>query len=180
MALLTDDWGYPVASSELDPNNPTVNTASECMFQMATVAYHTLNSTQTVVLTEGAEYNGEAFPAGEYKFAVDGRYWADFDQQHPIEVPARAQAWTGVAHALIGQLGVGTVTGLGADARPGTGRQGTSFPVHLTRPAEPPRIPRRPRWPWLSQAGWHGSLGPSGPRRRLATDVEWIPRLTQD
>ncbi|HEX9634903.1 MAG TPA: hypothetical protein VGB34_05390 [Candidatus Limnocylindria bacterium] len=110
MALLTDDWGYPVAQGDLDPNDPVVNTASEYMFQMATVAYHTLNSVQTVVLTEDAEYNGELFPAGEYEFAVDGRYWADFDRSHPIEGPARSQAWTATAHALIGELGVGTAT----------------------------------------------------------------------
>ena len=110
MALLTDDWGYPVASGEMDPNDPLVNTASEYMFQMATVAYHTLNGVQTVVLTEDVEYNGELFPAGEYEFAIDGRYWNDFDREHPIEGAARAQAWTGTAHALIGQLGVGTVT----------------------------------------------------------------------
>lgn len=110
MALLTDDWGYPVAAAELDPNDPVVNTASEYMFQMATVAYHTLNGVQTVVLEEDVEYNGELFAAGTYEFPVDGRYWADFDREHPIEGAARAQAWTGVAHALIGELGVGTVT----------------------------------------------------------------------
>ena len=110
MALLTDDWGYPVVQGDLDPNDPVVNTASEYVFQMATVAYHTLHSVQTVVLTEDAEYSGELFPAGEYEFAVDGRYWADFDRSHPIEGPARAQAWTATAHALIGELGVGTAT----------------------------------------------------------------------
>jgi hypothetical protein len=110
MALLVNDWGYPVVAGELNPNDPVVNTGSEYMFQMAAVAYHTLNSTQEVVLAEQVEYNGEVFPPGTYEFAVDGRYWADFDRQHPIEGPARAQAWTGVAHALIGQLGVGTVT----------------------------------------------------------------------
>ncbi len=110
MALLTDDWGYPVASGEMDPNDPLVNTASEYMYQMATVAYHTLNGVQTVVLTEDAEYNGEAFPAGEYEFAIGGRYWNDFDREHPIEGAAREQAWTGTAHGLIAQLGVGTVT----------------------------------------------------------------------
>ena len=110
MALLTDDWGYAVASGEMDPNDPVVNTASEYMFQMATVAYHTLNGVQTVVLTEDVEYNGELFPAGEYEFAIAGRYWNDFDREHPIEGIAREQAWTGTAHALIGQLGVGTVT----------------------------------------------------------------------
>jgi len=110
MALLTDDWGYPVVDSELDPKDPIVNTASEYMFQMATIAYHTLNGVQTVVLTEDVEYNGETFLAGEYEFAVDGRYFSQFDRAHPIEGPARAQAWSGTAHGLIGELGVGTVT----------------------------------------------------------------------
>ena len=110
MALLTDDWGYPVVTGELDPADPTVNTASEYMYQMATVAYHTLNGVQTIVLAEDVEYNGEVFAAGTYEFPVDGRYWAQFDREHPLEGPARTQAWTGVAHALIGELGVGTVT----------------------------------------------------------------------
>jgi hypothetical protein len=29
---------------------------------------------------------------------------------HPLEGPARAQAWSGTAHGLFGELGVGTVT----------------------------------------------------------------------
>jgi len=62
------------------------------------------------VLAEDVEYNGELFPAGEYEFAVAGRYWTDFDRQHPIEGQARERAWTGTAHALIAELGVGTVT----------------------------------------------------------------------
>lgn len=110
MALLTDDWGFTVNQAELDPNDPLVNTQSEYMYQMATVAYHTLNSTQTVVLDEPVEYNGETFAAGTYEFPVEGRYWAQFDRAHPIEGPARAAAWTGVAHALIAELGVGSVT----------------------------------------------------------------------
>ncbi|HYI67883.1 MAG TPA: hypothetical protein VEW95_13260 [Candidatus Limnocylindrales bacterium] len=110
MGLLTDDWAYPVVAAELDPADPVVNTGSEYMYQMATVSYHTLHGTQTIVLDEDVEYNGEMFKAGTYEFAVDGRYWNDFDREHPIEGPARAQAWTGVAHALIAELGVGTVT----------------------------------------------------------------------
>jgi hypothetical protein len=110
MTLLTDDWAYPVVASELDPADPIVNTGSEYMFQMATVAYHTLNGTQTVILDEDVTYNGELFTAGTYEFAVDGRYFNDFDREHPIEGPARAQAWSATAHALIGELGVGTVT----------------------------------------------------------------------
>lgn len=110
MELLTVEWGYPIVESDLDPNDPVVNTASEYMYQMATVGYHVLHGTQTVVLDEAVEYNGETFEAGTYEFDVDGRYWTDFDRQHPIEGPAREQAWTGTAHALFAELGVGTVT----------------------------------------------------------------------
>ncbi|HET6746253.1 MAG TPA: hypothetical protein VFH90_10475 [Candidatus Limnocylindria bacterium] len=110
MALLRDDWGFPVVSSELDASDPVINTASEYMFQMATVTYHTLHGATTVVLSEDVEYNGEVFAAGEYEFVNDGRYWVDFDRSHPIEGPARAQIWTPTAHALIGELGVGTAT----------------------------------------------------------------------
>ena len=110
MALLVDDWAYPVVESDLNPNDPVVNTASEFMYQMATVSYHTLHGTQTVVLEEDVEYNGEVFKAGTYEFGVDGKYWTDFDREHPIEGIAREQAWTGTAHGLIAELGVGTVT----------------------------------------------------------------------
>lgn len=110
MSLLTDDWKYPVVKSDMDPNDPLVNTASEYMYQMATIAYHTLHGTQTVVLDKDTEYNGKLYKAGTYDFAVDGRYWTDFDRENPIEGQAREQAWTGTAHGLIGELGVGTVT----------------------------------------------------------------------
>jgi len=110
MSLLKDDWKYPVVDSDLDPNDPIVDTASEYMYQMATISYHTLFSTVTVVLEEDVEYNGEVFTAGSYEFDVDGRYWADFDRQHPLEGPARAQAWNATPHALIAELGVGTAT----------------------------------------------------------------------
>ncbi len=110
MTLLEDEWGYPVDRGALDPNDPLVNTASEYMFQMATIGYHVLHGTQTVVLAEDVEYNGEVFPAGTYEFEVDGRYWTDFDRRHPIEGPARAQAWSGTVHGLFGELGVGVVT----------------------------------------------------------------------
>ena len=111
MSLLTDDWQYPVVESDFDPNDPLVNTASEYMYQMAVVSYHTMHGTQTVVLDEAVTAeSGEVFPAGEYEFEVDGRYWTDFDRSNPIEAVAREQAWTGTAHGLIAELGVGTVT----------------------------------------------------------------------
>jgi hypothetical protein len=110
MALLTDDWGYPVATSELDPKDPIVNTASEYMFQMATIAYHTLHSTVTVVLTEPVEYKGKTYAAGSYDVPIDGRYFSQLDRSDPLQGPARTQAWSATAHALIGELGVGTAT----------------------------------------------------------------------
>ncbi len=122
MTLLKDDWDYPVKQSELDPNDPLVNTATEYMFQMATIGYHVLNGTQTVVLDEAVEYNGETFAAGAHEFSIDGRYWTDFDRSHPLEGPARGQAWSGTVHGLFGELGVGVVTastlqlGLGVSA----------------------------------------------------------------
>ena len=169
MALLTDDWNYPVATSELDPNDPVVNTASEYMFQMATVAYHTLHGTQTVVLDEDVEYNGELFTAGTYEFAVDGRYWNDFDREHPIEGPARAQAWTGVAHALIAQLGVGTVDRLHAAAWPRTGRpvrgRRRDVPSHRCRPGL-----------GNSPGEGHGPGPSNGERDRLALGRTNLPK----
>ncbi|WP_062211089.1 hypothetical protein [Demequina oxidasica] len=108
--LLENDWGYAVVASDLNPNDPLVNTGTEYMYQMALIAHHTLTGTNTVVLTEDTEYNGETFPAGTYEVATDGKYWTDFDRSHPLEGPAREMAWTGTAHGLVGELGVGSVT----------------------------------------------------------------------
>ena len=122
MALLTDTWGYPVVESDLDPNDPLVNTGTEYMYQMATIGYHVLHGTQTVTLTEDVEYDGTVYPAGEYEVVINeigdaervadgvGGYWTDFDRRHPLEGPARGQAWSGAAHGLFAELGVGTVT----------------------------------------------------------------------
>ena len=110
MSLLTDDWGFAVDTAELNPSDPLVNTSSEYMYQMATIAYHTLHGTTTVVLDEDVVVDGETFKAGTYEFATDGRYWTGFDRSNPIEGAARDQVWTGTAHSLIAQLGVGSVT----------------------------------------------------------------------
>ena len=111
MSLLTNDWGFAVAANELDPNDPLVNTASEYMYQMATIAYHTLNSTTTVTIPKDVVVDGTVVTkAGEYEFVNDGRYWTGFDRTDPIEGAARERIWTGTAHALIAELGVGSVT----------------------------------------------------------------------
>jgi hypothetical protein len=118
-SLLTEDWGFAINAGDLDPNDPVVNTATEYMYQMATITYHTLHGTQTIVLAEDKEYdaNGdgtigadEVFPAGEYEFQVDGRYYSEFDRSHPIEGPARGLAWSPLVFGLTAQLGVGTTT----------------------------------------------------------------------
>lgn len=111
MKLLTEDWKYPVNTADLDSKDPLVNTASEYMYQMATINYHILTGTQTVVLTEDAKAaDGTTVPAGTYKFAVDGKYYSEFDRTNPIEGAARGLAWSGTALGLIGELGVGTTT----------------------------------------------------------------------
>lgn len=111
MSLLTNDWGYTTNPADFDPNDPTINTASEYMYQMATVSYHTLHSTVSVTLAEDATASdGTVIPAGTYDFPVDGRYYADFDRTNPIEGAARGIAWSPLALSLIGQLGVGAAT----------------------------------------------------------------------
>ena len=122
MDLLENKWGYPVKASELDPADPLVNTGTEYMYQMATIGYHVLHGTQGVTLTEAVEYDGVTYDAGDYEVIVNevgsperveagfGGYWTDFDRRHPLEGPARSQAWSGTVHGLFGELGVGTTT----------------------------------------------------------------------
>ncbi len=111
MSLLVNDWKYPVVQGDLNPNDPLVNTATEYMYQMATINYHVLTGVQTVVLSADAKApNGDIIPAGTYEFPVDGRYFSEFDRSNPIEGAARGQAWSGTALGLIGALGVGTTT----------------------------------------------------------------------
>ena len=119
LALLRDEWMWPVNDGELDPNDPVVDTATEYMYQMATIAFHVLHGTQSVTLDETVEYDAnrdgeitqdEIFAAGTYEVPVDGKYWSDFDRQHPLEGPTRAAAWTGTVHGLFAELGVGATT----------------------------------------------------------------------
>ena len=130
MSLLKDDWGFPVVESDLDPNDPLVNSATEYMYQMATISYHVLHGTQMVTLMEADltgddgtvatefDCNGEMvavpdpFPAEGVtcECEVDGRYWTGFDRDIPVQGVARDQAWSGTAHALVAELGVGAAT----------------------------------------------------------------------
>jgi len=131
MSLLRDDWDFPVVDGDMDPNDPLVNTASEYMYQMATISYHTLNGVQNVTLTadditaaiesekldaDGTyngvveAYQGEVVEPGTYEVPVDGRYWTGFARTDLLDGPARDGAWSGTAHALVAELGVGAAT----------------------------------------------------------------------
>ena len=111
LSLLRDEWKYPVNMSDLNPNDPVVNTATEFMYQMATITHHITSGTQTVVLPEDVTAaDGTVYKAGTYEFAVDGRYFSQFNRANPIEGKARDQAWSPTGLALISSLGVGTAT----------------------------------------------------------------------
>lgn len=129
--LLEDEWNFPVVEGDLDPNDPLVNSATEYMFQMATIVYHVLHGEQTVTLTadditaaieseklaaDGTyngvveAYQGQVLEPGTYTVPVDGRYWTGFDRTDLLDGPAREGAWSGTAHALVAELGVGAAT----------------------------------------------------------------------
>ena len=131
MQLLEDDWNFPVVDSDMDPNDPLVNSASEYMFQMATIVFHVLHGEQAVTLTADdiaaaieseqlapdgtyngsvAAYQGEVLEPGTYMVPVDGRYWTGFNRTDLLDGPAREGAWSGTAHALVAELGVGAAT----------------------------------------------------------------------
>ena len=77
MGLLTNDWGYTVDKGELNPNDPLVNTTSEYMYQMATIAYHTLHGATTVVLdkdvtaADGTVYTARLLRVQERRSLLD-------------------------------------------------------------------------------------------------------------
>ncbi len=131
MSLLEDDWNFPVVGGDLDPNDPLVNTATEYMYQMATIAHHTLEGTQVVTLSEDditaaieseqldpdgtyngvvVAYQGQVLEPGSFEVPVDGRYWTGFARTDLLDGPARDMAWSGTAHALVAELGVGAAT----------------------------------------------------------------------
>lgn len=142
LGILEDSWRWPVNRGDLNPKDPVVNTSTEYMYQMATIAQHTLHGNQNVTLTDRVEYdaNGDGiiasdapvyspltlpdgvwspkengyvdaiFEPGTYVVPVEGRYWTGFNRTHPLDGPARSQAWDGTVHGLFAELGVGATT----------------------------------------------------------------------
>ena len=66
MALLVNDWGFAVDKSELNPNDPLVNTASEYMYQMATISYHTLHADHDRHLPRGRRRRRQGRPGSRH------------------------------------------------------------------------------------------------------------------
>lgn len=134
MALLRDTWHWPVIGGDLNPKDPLVNTGTEYMYQMATIAYHTLHGDSQITLAEPVAYDGdgdgsvaadapsytpETLPQGEEYLATlrsDGNYAAG-----TYTVPTLERYWTGFnrSHPLDSQardlVWTGVVHGLFAE-----------------------------------------------------------------
>jgi hypothetical protein len=135
LALLGDDWRWPINRADLDPNDPLVDTGTEYMHQMATIAYHTLHGSQNVTLAERIEHDGDGddvvaadapvlspatLPEGVWDPAVEGTGDAIFEAGTYL-VPIAGRYWTAFdrTHPLDGrareQAWSGTVHGLFAE-----------------------------------------------------------------
>jgi hypothetical protein len=136
LALLADEWRWPVNQGELDPNDPLVDTGTEYMYQMATIAYHTLHGSQNVALSERTEWDGDGvegiaagatvyspatLPEGVWDPAVEGMEADAVFEPGTYVVPVNGRYWTNFnrAHPLDGKARElawsGTVHGLFAE-----------------------------------------------------------------
>ncbi len=109
LAMLRDEWNYPIDHDNLDPDDPLVNTRDELMYQYAVITWHVLHGTAAVTLTEEhvpISYRGVAYTEpGTYDIEV-GAYYAQLDRTHPIEGQLRA-AWSPLALSLLAALSSG-------------------------------------------------------------------------
>lgn len=126
--LLVHEWRFPVETSDLDPNDPVVDTRTELMYQYATISYHVMHGEVDVELSAEqvpVTYRGVTYSeAGTYKIAPLAPY-AKLDRSHPIEGQLRA-AWSpqalaltaalagGHANQAAGELAQATTLGIGA------------------------------------------------------------------
>jgi hypothetical protein len=134
--LLGETWKWPINNGDLNPKDPVVNTGTEYMFQMATVAYHTLHGQQQVTLAAPVAYDGngdgtiaadapsytpETLPQGaDYVAMIQSGSDANF-AAGTYTVPVEGRYWTGFnrTHPLDGpareSAWSGTVHGLFAE-----------------------------------------------------------------
>jgi hypothetical protein len=136
LSLLADQWRWPVDQASLDPNDPLVDTGTEYMYQMATIAYHTLHGSQSVTLPQRAEWDGDGvegiaadatvyapatLPDGVWDPAVEGTDHDAIFEPGTYTVPVGGRYWTGFerTHPLDGKARelawTGTVHGLFAE-----------------------------------------------------------------
>lgn len=78
--LLADTWKWPVVDAELNSKDPVVDTGTEYMYQMATVAYHVLHGEQRVTLDQAVAFDGNG----------DGTVAADAPTYTPDTLPTGA------------------------------------------------------------------------------------------
>jgi hypothetical protein len=145
LELLGDTWKWPIVESELDPNDPLVNTGTEYRYQMATVAYHTLHGEQSVTLDKSAEWDGDGddkvaagakkvspdtLPDGIWDPEVEGMEVDVVFEPGTYTVPVKERYWTDFtrSHPLDGptreKAWTGTVHGLFAELGVGASTAG--------------------------------------------------------
>ncbi len=162
MAMLRDEWQYPIDQDNFDPDDPLINTRDELMYQYAVITWHVLHGTAAVTLTQEQvpiTYRGVTYSEpGTYDIEV-GAYYAELDRTHPIEGQLRA-AWSPLALSLLAALSSGHANqaagelawyvGLGVGgigllfAAAGAGAIWISFPPGAEREALPPQKGQRP------------------------------------
>ena len=168
MSLLTNDWGYTVNAADFNPNDPLVNTASEYMYQMATIAHHTLTGTTTVVLDKDVDVARHDHKAGTYEF-VDRRPLLDRLRPDQPDRGCRPRAAVDRHHARADRRARRRQRHrLGPPDRPRRGRH----PRRLRR-HDPPHRPR----PGVGDASRDRAGQGSGPpdRDRLDPTGRWVP-----
>lgn len=127
-ALLGETWGWPIRESELDADDPLVNTGTEYMYQMATIAYHVLHGEQEVTLDEAVEFDGDG----------DGSVAAGIEAYTPETLP--------VGEAYLASLDSDATFEAGTYVVPVAGRYWTSF--NRTHPLDGP----------AREAAWSGTV----------------------
>ena len=112
MSLLTNDWGYAVntVASSTRMTRWSTRQASTCTRWPRSPTTPLAARRRSSSTRPSRPTTGRSTRQAPMSSQTDGRYWTGFDRTNPIEGAAREQVWTGTAHALIAELGVGSVT----------------------------------------------------------------------
>lgn len=180
LALLQDEWKYPLDKGNLDPDDPIVNTRDELMVQYAVITYHVLHGEVDVVLTaeqvpityRGVEYT----EPGTYKIAPLA-YFAQLDRTHPIEGQLRG-AWSPLAIALTGSLAGGHANQAAGELAQATSLAigGMGFVVFLAGAGLVWASFERPAPAKAPDARMRLKVSPPEPARGPAAEPRFVPR----